>query len=148
MSYFRRLRHQLEQSEGRKLSDWDISYALRIQPNTVRRLMHATRQEVRPSYLVAMLYLIKHSIDYVEALEHVGNEEMDALISRIEELGMGCSRIAFYLGIGSRQLRNLRGYSQTVPFCHYLAARYLLEHIEPQGPLETIEQHAELWAAA
>lgn len=147
MNIFARIRKQLEEREGRSLSDWDISFVLRVQPNTLRRLMELPDSKIRPSYLMALQYVTKVGIEKVEFMNSPTTEELDDVCAQIEDYGMRDSRIAFFMGVSTRHLRNLRSKVKDVKFVHYLTARYLLDIVRPKGPIEKLERYAEAWAS-
>jgi len=146
MHPFKHAYRTLEQVEERSLTHYDVAWALRVQPATVSRLIHADTRDIRPSYLLAMQYVVTVGLDGVDLLEWPGGKEIDELTSRIV---LPLQRIAHLLGISERQLRNLRREDATeqVPFQHYLALLYLLLEYQTSEELQRLERHADKYAA-
>jgi DNA-binding CsgD family transcriptional regulator len=144
---FERRRQELETSEGRSLSDWDIATLLDCSKRHVDALMSRPDEDVRPAYVLALEYAREVGLDACGAIFETPPEEFDRLL---DEVTLTRTEVARMMGIDRHTLHHytLPERELDVPRHYYLALLYI-HHLYASGeePAEC-RQHIETYASA
>ena len=142
MNQFGMQRQKLGASEGRYITDWDMSCLLGVSRRTITKLMAMDDEALRPCYLLAIQYAIRKGFEWVDSIIDTPTERFQDML---DDMPISYAQTAHFIGMSSMTLRRLRNRTGDVPRRYYLAVCELHERLAPPW-LQALDEHASAYA--